>query len=156
MAGKMEPILFTRGQLATNCKMDKRTISKRLVGIEPSGRKGKSDLFYLWDVGRALFNPSAELGGTHEELTAAKTRESMSRTEKIDRENALAVGEIINGAEVDARIDEIGAAIGGGFRAFPAQLANRVQGLTAPEVKAIAEEMLRDILGALQEGRKHE
>ncbi len=156
MATKMEPIKFTKAQLALNCKMSERTLAKRLVGVEPCGKNGKSELFYLWDVGRPLFNPDAELGGTQQELTAQKTRESAARTEKLDRENLLAKGEVVLGSDVDQRISDIGAALGGGFRAFPALLANRVHGLSVNEIKVIADEMLRDILSALQKENLHE
>ena len=104
----------------------------------------------MWDVGRAIFNPDAELGGTYEELTAQKTKESKARTELLERKNAIKAGDVIPGPEVDDLISELAGAIGGGFRAFPAQLANQGAGLPAPELKELATGMVRDILASLK------
>ena len=146
---KMELIEFSQSQLATNCKMDRRTVAKRLTGIVPHRTSGKNGFYYLSDVGLAIFNPSAELGGDHLDLTKEKAGLAKAQKLKIERENAIKAGDTADMIEVKASWqDHIGSARAK-LLSLPAQLANRCAGLDRGEIEDEARKLINAALEEL-------
>ena len=135
MASKMELQKVTKSWLALNLKMDRRTIDKRLSDVKPCEMSGRVEKYYLWDVLRPLANPDAELGGTHEDLTAARTRKETAAAIKLERENAIKAGEIADMADVIEGWQDLVGAFRAKMMSLPAQLGNRCANMDRGKVE---------------------
>ena len=145
---RMELMEFSKSQLAANCKMDRRTIDKRLTGLKPHRKSGKVEFYFLAAVGPLIFNPSAELGGDHLDLTKEKAGLAKAQKIRIERENAVKEGVLADMEEtVEVWQNHIGAARAK-LLSLPAQLSNRCVGLDRGEIEDEARKL---ITAALEE-----
>ena len=141
-------ILLTKTELAKNCKMDLRTINKRIAKVEPAKLKGKRGQWFLFQVGKAIFAPDAELGGTHDDLTSEKTRLTRVHAEKNELELKLMQKEVCSIPEWEAEAADFLGACRAKLLSLPAQLANRITGDRA-EIEEVARDLVFQALGEL-------
>lgn len=86
MSAENEP-LYSANRLASLAQADRRTIDRKLAGIEPTKRQGKTRLFRLADVLPALCVQPRN-ADTEQRILSAREREQVARADvaEMDRD----------------------------------------------------------------------
>jgi len=85
--------------LAVELDMDRRTVAKRLEGVEPAGRRGRAKLFRMADAARACFAPTGS-GGDDLDLTQESARLKKAQADKTELEVEIFKGNLLESEDV--------------------------------------------------------
>jgi hypothetical protein len=97
--------------------LDRRTLRKRLAGLEPAGGDGRTLLF---DSRTALARVYL---GDSLDLTRERARLAAAQAEAQERENAVERGELVDAAEVETWLLRLLSAVVQRLRALPSKAA---------------------------------
>lgn len=138
----MQPAEWSVNALATELRMDRRTVAKRLAdaGVQPSGRRAGSPVYALRDaIAAALELPAPDGAGLS--LEAERARLSKEQADHQALKNAQLRGELLERDEVETTWARMVLAAKERLRSIPATARVRIAGFTQKQAVT-----LRDLI----------
>lgn len=127
--------------------MDRRTIGKRLAGMDPAKVIGKAKHYATPEALRAIY-----LGGdTGEALDVQQesAKHKKAQTEKLNLEIALLKGDLVTGDQAKSKWADMVTAMRAKMLSLPSKLAVRVTGMDTKEVETESRDLVFEALQAL-------
>lgn len=148
----MTPQLWSISGLSVELGMDRRTVASRLKDLEPADTRGKTKLYKMSEVVRAVFAPSGS-GGDDLDLQQESARLKKAQADKTELEVEVLRGSLIPGEVVERTWTDQIAASRAKLISLPGTVAPRVVGL---EMRDIEHELREIVHQALDEMRAYD
>ncbi len=140
---------LSRSQLSDLTGKDRRTISKRLEGLEPHSTDGRADYYDAYKALPMLY-ASDSARGIDKKLLEEQLRYETARADKVSLEVEKRKGELIPFEDVCALLEKEYSAVKAGLLAIPTKLALQLSTVDQPkEVKRHIEDAINEVLTEL-------
>lgn len=132
-------------RISVELDVDRRYLAKRIKGVEPCGKSGKSELFWLADIVKALYAPQ-EL---NYQVETAKLRKA--QTEKTEMAIARERGDLIPADRVQQVWTDMAMAFKAKVIGLPSAVAPLVAGSSVHEVEDLLRARVDEALSELKD-----
>ncbi len=146
----MQAQLFTCSGLAAESGIDRRKIAALLARCPIADTKGRANCYWLKDAGPLIWGQDAK----RIDLGEQRARQHRAMADKLERENQVRTGELVDGKEVGALWRELTTELRQRLMMIPARVGDQYRrAKRKKDAKAIIETEIRDALASLTDAR---
>ena len=148
--------LLSISQLSEVTGKDRRTITKRLAGVEPHSTEGRA-VIYSAPEAISLIMASDTVAGLDKKLLQAEVGLEIARQAKMEIEVGKLRGELVSVEDVAKAVEKEYSFVRAQFRSIPSKLAKPLSMVQEPnEVYKQLDEAINDCLAELTVDKKYE
>lgn len=140
---------WTQSKLAAELGMDRRTVGRKLTGLDPHRKTKRGEYYWLRDV---LDHLVVQERGDDLDLHQEQAKLAEKRREKIELENSELRGELCRVSDIEHYWSEVLSNVKAKMRAIPHNTAHRVMAAGAlSEALKILEDAVDECLSELSD-----
>jgi len=143
----LTPTLFTISALGVEFDMSHRKVGRLLKNVEPAKTRGKSKLYYIYQVAHILLGVDSD----DLDLTTERARLAKAQADKTELQLEIDKSELLAVADVERNWSVVTQSIRAKLLALPTTLSVELIDMNQSEIEAVLDTHITNILADISE-----